>query len=159
MDEDSDLFDRIVAFVRGIGIPVATGQVEADSFLPAIAVVDGGLVIDRARLKWPGDILHEAGHVAVTEAAARAMLNAVPDDGGEELAAIAWSYAAARAIGVDSRTLFHAHGYRGEGDWLADTFDAGSYIGLPMLVWMGMTADPSTATDGSAYPEMRRWLR
>ncbi|QDX24940.1 hypothetical protein FPZ54_02100 [Sphingomonas suaedae] len=159
MDDDSELFDRIVAFVRGVGISVTTGQVAPDSFLPAIAVVDGRLVIDRARLQWPGDILHEAGHIAVTEAAARATLNAVPDDGGEELAAIAWSYAAARAIGLDSRTLFHAQGYRGDGDWLAETFDGGTYIGLPMLVWMGMAGDPSDASDGPTYPTMRRWLR
>ncbi|MFL9841752.1 hypothetical protein ABS767_12320 [Sphingomonas sp. ST-64] len=159
MNDDSALFDRVVAFVRDIGIAVTVGRVSDDTFLPSIAVRDGGLLIDRDRLLWPGDILHEAGHVAVTDPAARPTLNVVPDEAGEELAAIAWSYAAARAIGIDSRILFHAQGYRGEGDWLVETFDAGTYIGLPMLVWMGMADDPASAPAGPAYPVMRRWLR
>ncbi|MBA4762251.1 hypothetical protein [Sphingomonas sp.] len=51
------MFDRIVAFVRAIGIPVTEDVVAADSFLPAVAVawsyaaavqlgIDPGVVFD-----------------------------------------------------------------------------------------------------------------
>jgi hypothetical protein len=33
--------------------------------------VNGGLVYDWERLTWPGDLLHEAGHIAVIPAALR----------------------------------------------------------------------------------------
>lgn len=158
MDGESDMVDRIVAFVRGIGIPVAEDVVAADSFLPAVAVVGGGVVVDRARLQWPGDILHEAGHLAVLEAGVRG--GDVPDDRALELAAMAWSYAAAVELGIDPGVVFHAGGYHGRGPSLAQTYAMGLFIGLPELVAAGMAHSPLTAPRGApVYPAMVRWLR
>ena len=152
---------RILDFLAEIGIPVSRGGIAGDSFLPGIEIRSGGLVLDPARPYHPGDLLHEAGHVAVTDPADRPTLCAVRDDPGEEMAAIAWSYAAARAIGIDTRTLFHPDGYLGGGEALALAFDNGAGPGPPMLQYFGMAAEPhQAATLGlPAYPQMARWLR
>ena len=149
-------FDRaetatILDFLRSIGIGVRLGTVTG-GFLPGIAVEGGGLVVDAERLAFPGDLLHDAGHIAVTDPAARAMLNAVANDGGEEMAAVAWSYAAAWAIGLDPKLVFHDEGYRGGGAALAEAFAAGGGVGLPLLEWYGMAAP-------GAFPVLQRWLR
>jgi hypothetical protein len=158
MDAQEDMIGRIVAFVRGIGIPVTEGAVAGDSFLPAVTITRGGVVVDRARLQWPGDILHEAGHLAVLEPAVRS--GEVPDDSALELAAMAWSYAAAVELGIDPAVVFHEGGYKGGGPGLARSYAMGLYIGLPELVAAGMAHSPLTAPDGApVYPAMVRWLR
>ena len=40
-------------------------------FLPGVRVDRGRLLVDEARLLYPGDLLHEAGHVAIMPAAER----------------------------------------------------------------------------------------
>jgi hypothetical protein len=142
--------DRIVEFLREIGLEVRVAEIEGPTVLPGIKVVEGGLVVDLARLKYPGDLLHEAGHLAVMPAARRALANDdTGPDGGEEMAAIAWSYAAALRLGLDARVVFHEAGYRGASESMVQNFAAGRYFGVPMLVWLGMT---------ERYPEMLRWL-
>jgi len=152
---------RIAAFLDGIGIPVIVESIGAETLLPAMTVRDGALVVDPARLEWPGDMLHEAGHIAVTDPALRPTLCEVSSDPGEEMAAMAWSYAAVVEIGLEAVIVFHAEGYRGGGAYLAEGFTAGSTIGVPMLDWFGMTAEPCRAGErGMApFPHMQRWLR
>jgi hypothetical protein len=151
----------ILAFLDRIGIRAEAEAVPEDSFLPAITIRDGALLFDPARLEWPGDLLHEAGHIAVTDPALRPTLCDVPSDPAEEMAAICWSYAAALEIGLDPSVVFHEHGYRGDGAWLTETFTGGSYIGLPMLHYLGLAADRRRAEElGVApFPKMLRWLR
>ena len=150
----------ILAFLERIGIPVVRETISGDTFVPAMTIRDGALVVDLARLTHPGDLLHEAGHIAVTDPAQRPALSAVSSDGGEEMAAIAWSYAAALEIGIDLRIVFHDDGYKGGGAHLAEQFGAGNYLALPLLQWFGMTLEPARAAEGVAvYPQMQRWLR
>jgi ethanolamine ammonia-lyase small subunit len=146
---------RIVAFIRQVGIDVAHGG-PRESLLPGIAVEGGAILVDAARLAHPGDLLHEAGHLAVADPAGRAALNDVGDDPAEEMAAIAWSYAAARHLGLDPAVVFHPHGYRGGGDWLAEAFERGGGPGVPMLQWWGMTGGWKGEPP---FPHMLRWLR
>jgi hypothetical protein len=144
----------LVAFCRACGFDVVCGSVPDDAFLPGIAVASGALTVDESKLKYPGDLLHEAGHLAVMDATERA--NAGEDagsDGGAEMAAIAWSYAAALAIGIDPAVVFHADGYKGGAAAILTNFQAGRYIGVPLLEWFGMTGGDCK------YPAMRRWLR
>ncbi len=143
---------QIIAFLRDIGIPVIETTLPADTFLPAMTVRRGQLLVDRTRLAWPGDLLHEAGHIAVTDPEARATLEAFDGGPGEEMAAICWSYAAAHAIGLDPAVVFHEAGYNGGGAWLVEAFAKGSYVGLPLLAWYGLTC-------AETYPAMDRWLR
>ncbi len=151
----------IIAFLERIGIEVVAEPIAGDSFLPAMMVRDGALVVDPQRLKWPGDLLHEAGHIAVTDPTLRPTLGEVKDDPAEEMAAIAWSYAAAVEAGIDATVLFHPEGYRGGSESLAENFTAGLYFGHPLLDYFGMTISPNRAVEGGPppYPHMLRWLR
>jgi hypothetical protein len=78
-----------------------------------------------------------------------------------EVAAVAWSYAAALALGVDPAEVFHAAGYRGKSAGLLTTFRAGVYPGAHLLEAAGLTATgPRAEALGVApYPHILRWLR
>ena len=158
---DDPIQAQILAFLDRIGIPVEIEPVPEGSFLPGVTVRHGTLVFDPANLPHPGDLLHEAGHIAGTDPAVRGTLEGVSDSQGEEMAAIAWSYAAALAIGIDPAVVLHEHGYRGAGANILENFNAGSYFGVPLLDYYGMTAEAKWAgTRGiPAYPVMTRWLR
>ena len=152
----------IVAFLRAIGLTVRAGTLSEPTFLPGIEIDQGALVVDEARLRFPGDLLHEAGHLAVATPDRRAQMHKdAGADGGEEIMAIAWSYAAAVHLQLDLVVLFHSDGYRGEAAWLIDNFTNGSYIGLPGLQWAGLTLDTRHALEQGLppYPYMLRWLR
>lgn len=162
MDGNSDITARIVAFLNEIGIPTRPGRVGVGAVLPGIEVAQGSLVYDPAGLGHPGDLLHEAGHIAVALPERRAGFQAdVGSDPAEEMMAIAWSYAAALHIGIDPADVFHAGGYRGGGNWIVENFAAGHFIGLPMLQYAGMTLDKTRAAHSGVapYPHMLRWLR
>ena len=151
---------RIVAFLNGIGIPTAEATLDEDTVLPAMTVRNGTILYDPARLERPGDLLHEGGHIAVTDPALRSTIGdfaAAPTAQGDEMAATAWSWAAAIAAGLDPRVAFHPDAYRGEGEWLQETFAQGHYIGLPLLRYYGLARFPNQ--DGEQYPAMIKWLR
>jgi hypothetical protein len=62
----SSSFDKAVAFIRSIGIPVQfhpipIGSLGGDSFLPGLMIENDSLLINTTKLKYPSDILHEAG--------------------------------------------------------------------------------------------------
>src|SRR6476661_6369782 len=94
----------ILSFLTEIGLPVREDkQIPEETFLPGLCISRGTLLFDRARLTWPGDLLHEAGHLAVTPAAQRHLLDdrlspetEAPDAG--EIEATAWSFAAANYL-------------------------------------------------------------
>jgi len=154
------LTERLAAFVRGVGIPVHPAALPAPTFLPGLEIRDGAILVDESRLTWPGDLLHEAGHLAVAhpDERARPQLSPTP---GEEMAAIAWSYAAARHLGLAPDILFHAGGYKDGSSALIENFAEGRYIGVPLLHCYGMAVEPRQAAGGGAepYPHMLRWLR
>lgn len=143
---------RIVGFLADIDIPVAVGTADAAGIVPGLHIHGGAIMIDPAVPVWPGDVLHEAGHIAVTSPERRAGLSTVSADPGEEMAAIAWSVAAARACEVPLSILFHDEGYKGDGAWLKEQFEQGQPFGVPLLAWYGMT-------EADAFPAMQRWLR
>jgi hypothetical protein len=153
---------QIADFLNAIGIPTRPGVVTEKSFLPGIAVTPQGLQIDEATLLYPGDLLHEAGHLAVAAPATRFTLhNHLGDDPAEEMMAIAWSYAAVVHLGIDPTIVFHPQGYKGAAASILDNFQAGRYFGVPMLQYHGMCADTqrAAATGVPAYPCMHHWLR
>jgi hypothetical protein len=156
----------IVGFLVSIGIPVRTGIVDEDSFLPAVRIEGGGLVYDPQRLRWPADLLHEAGHIAVTPPARRAALDGALEDAeaapfGGEIEAIAWSWAAALHLGLAPEELFHADGYKGQSAGLLMSFSFGVCPGAFGLAQAGMTAvgEAARAAGLAAYPAMSSWLR
>jgi len=158
---------RIVDFLISIGIEVRAEDLGAEEcFLPGIRLDRGGVVYDGQALTWPGDLLHEAGHVAVAPPEARPLFTGaaqVPglDMGRLEHAAVAWSYAAALTVGIEPAAVFHEGGYRGRSPGILTTFAAGVYPGANLLEEAGMTATgPRAEALGVApYPSMIRWLR
>lgn len=159
-------FETAVEFIRAIGIPVEYRTLPANTFLPGLEIHKGSILVDLQQLKYPGDILHEAGHIASVAAAERKDLvpetiGQRPNHAAEEMMAIAWSYAACWHLGINPYFVFHDDGYKGGGKEIADQFDEGRYFGVPMLQWAGMTAEPRQSENLKlpAYPVMKKWLR
>jgi hypothetical protein len=154
------LTEKLAAFVRSIGIDVRAAALDGPTFFYGIDIQHGAILIDEERLRNPGDILHEAGHIAVTDPAERNQFRLAPN-GGEEMAALAWSYAAARHLGIPADVLFHPEQHNGNSQMLIENFTEGRYIGLPLLQWLGMTVEPRQAEERGVepYPHMLRWMR
>lgn len=164
--ETEAAFQQVVIFLKSIGIPVYFRSLGNDCFLPGIQIEGASIIVDREKLKYPGDILHEAGHIAVVPASEREMLTETSIAGremreAEEMMAIAWSYAACVHLGLDARFVFHDHGYKDGGSHLAENFSRGNYFGVPMLQWTGMAMEKKSDADPSlpVYPAMLKWLR
>ncbi len=158
----NEQIDRIVAFLNSVGLPVTEKSLPSDTFLPGIRLENGGLAIDRGALLYPGDMLHEAGHLAVMAPSERKAAYAdAGEDGGAEMASQAWSYAAAVACGIPADILFHEQGYKGDAPALREHFTTDGTLGVPLLVWYGMTStsEMGFTADGPEYPAMRLWLR
>ena len=152
---------RIVRFLEEIGVPVRFESIGEPTRLPGMLIDRGGLVVDTQRLQYPGDLLHEAGHLAVVPADERSVLAGdAGSDAAHEMMAVAWSYAALRHLELEPAAVFHEGGYRGGSRSLIENFSSGRYIAVPMLQWLGMSADARhAATLGiEPYPKMIKWL-
>ena len=155
------LLDRIVQFLLEIGFQIKDAEINQQTFVPGIAIDRGTILIDKSKLLYPGDLLHEAGHLAVKPVGTRMQ---VQGDAGkkaaEEMMAIAWSYAASVHLGLDPSVVFHEGGYRGSSESLIENFTTGHYIGVPMLQWIGLTAEEKRAKELGIepYPSMIKWV-
>lgn len=159
---------QVENFLRDIGIPVIEETITAETFLPGILIRNGTIVIDREKMLYPGDLLHEAGHIAVMAPEERMAKSGSMSDGkdgptagGEEIMAICWSYAALVHLGLPPEFVFHPDGYKGASDWYIEQFTSGTYIGLPGLQWLGLCYDEKKAPEHGVppFPHMTRWLR
>lgn len=160
------LTNRIAEFLCAIGIEVAPVRLEHDPFLPGILIERGRLLVDESRLTYPGDLLHEAGHLAVAPQSVRHSLSGevvIPgaDMDAVEVQVTAWAYAAIVHLGLDPKILFHGGGYRGKSEGLLFTYGLGVYPGAYGLQLAGMTATGEAARQlGVApYPHMLKWVR
>ncbi|MFZ5637580.1 MAG: hypothetical protein ACOY82_13455 [Pseudomonadota bacterium] len=159
-------YRAIVDFIAGIGLNIVEEQLPADTFLPGVALRGGGLVVDPAALVWPGDLLHEAGHLAVLPAEMRGSADDdLADEAGVEhageLEAMAWAWAAVVELGLPADVLIHEGGYNGKSRDLLQMYAFGVYPGLQGLCAAGMTAAPGFSPEPLPvrYPRMLRWLR
>ncbi len=139
-------------------------SIEQSTFLPGLLLENGKIIADPEKLLYPGDILHEAGHLAAYPPDIRATIgDPLPEymAGGFELMALAWSYAACLHIGLDPSIVFHDGGYKGDGDSLLRNFRDGHYIGLPMLQYLGLAFDAKKSAELNIlpYPNMVHWLK
>jgi hypothetical protein len=156
------LLEKTLAFLASIGIETKMSTLEGDAcFLPGLAIERGAIIIDNEKLLYPGDVLHEAAHIAVVPAAERPSLNGAElgkrrDAPAEEMMAIAWSYAACIHLGIDPAFVFHTEGYQHGGNSIVENFEEGRYIGVPVLEWLGMT---TTKEPNGNFPMMIKWLR
>jgi hypothetical protein len=151
----------IIDWLQQIGLTVRLAPLDAETFLPGVTLEPGGLVVDPDRLLYPGDLLHEAGHLATMSPAQRASARSnAGSDMGDEIAAQTWSYAAAIHLGLPPEIVFHASGYKGAAQNLIETYRDGN-AGVPLLQWMGLTLDRKQAAAAcvASYPHMIHWLR
>lgn len=175
-------FGQCLKFLEAIGINVQVVP-GAIGFLDNMRIVDGGIHVDPTSDNVCGNLLHEAGHIAVTSGLFRPHLNydvqeSIQDAmdaylkahpfafGAEEdpiarsilqsgeTEAIAWSYAAAVEIGIDSRLPFRL-GFQGEGMQLHDMLKVGAYFGINGLAAAGMTK----LRGPDRFPKMIRWMQ
>jgi hypothetical protein len=164
-ENTAEYLQKCISFLQEIGIETCFEKLDESCFLPGLAIRNGTIIIDKEALSNPGDILHEAGHIAVVPAAERHMLTASVIQNrehreAEEMMAIAWSYAACVHLGLDPHLVFHDEGYKGGGSYIAGNFAAKNYFGLPMLQWKGMAAGEKYARELNVvpYPHMIKWV-
>lgn len=161
-DFANPLTAKIVAFLRSTGLEVRPAALTTPCFLPGIQIQAGGLLVDEARLLYPGDLLHEAGHLALKEPVKRAKAGVNAGKNlGEEIGAICWSWAALTHLGLEPAVVFHPAGYKGASQSFIENFSEGRGPGVPLLQWMGLTLDEKNAREQGLppFPHMLRWLR
>lgn len=177
-------FAKSAAFLSQLGIRIDFDPT-ANGFLEKIAIDGGRLIVATHDDDIAGDLLHEAGHLAVIPTIFRdkatgdlSGLGQLFDDwfdthpnalGCEEdpiargilqsgeCEAVAWSYAAAHAIGIDTRIPF-SRGFSGVGLALHDVIALSYYFGVHGLAACGMTDLPRPRAN-TPFPEMKRWLQ
>lgn len=166
MTFEKEKLDLTIQFLEQIGINVIEKELPETTFLPGLSIASDGIHLDYEKLKYPGDLLHEAGHLAVTTAAERKLIgtdNMAPDwpTQGEEIAAMLWSFAAVKYLELPIDFVFHPDGYKNNSEWLISNFNSENYIGLPFLEWAGLTFGKESALrEGKeAFPVMIKWLR
>jgi len=163
-EDKRSLITLLANFLQEIGIDVQFSTETAPGFLPGIHIKNGGLCIDPDQVLYPGDILHEAGHLATLPYHIRRELNGtLPDTDthrGAELTTLAWSYAVAMHLKIPASVVFHEYGYKGESQNLIDNFEQGRVIGLPMLQYYGMAYDEKNAErlGVQPFPHMLNWV-
>jgi hypothetical protein len=149
--------ERIIDFLNLINIMVVEKKLSDDTFLSGLSIKGNTILMDLDKLKYPGDLLHEAGHIATTEEQIRPFIGTEkieanwPTD-GDEIAAIIWSYAASYHLNLDLEIVFHPNGYKNESEWLIEEFNNKNYIGLPLLEWMSLC-------NKDEFPKMKKWIR
>jgi hypothetical protein len=154
-----EVIERCCTFIRSIGIEIEERIIEGTTFVPGIAIDKGHLIVDVSKMKYPGDLLHEAGHIAVVTPDERPSMNGDATGGkkenqGQELGVLLWSFFAAQEAGVPLQTVFHPDGYKGDSEWLIENFTNKKYIGLPLLEWMKIVK-----RNAAREVEIISWLR
>jgi hypothetical protein len=156
---------QLAGFLQEIGLEVIRCQIAEETFLPGIQIKNGKVLVDEAKLLYPGDLLHEAGHLAVVPSEVRKRLSGELLETGEnmqfvEVAAIAWSYAVCVHLQIDPTIVFHPAGYKGKSAALLFGFSLGVYPGANHLQAAGMTVANQQAKELGTrpFPHMLKWL-
>lgn len=174
-------FRKIASFLEGLGFSLTEKPVPS-GFLPGIRVRGMTMQFDRTRMLSAGDMLHEAGHIAIIPAMFRPKVSDDIDaslgvlaqeyidkaplqraDGTEdpvvrgllqcgETEAQAWSFAAATAIGIPPNVVFHGRAYEGHSREIIAMLSVGAFLGINGLVAGGMVKPRQ-------FPRMNRWLQ
>jgi len=157
LNNNKKILESIVNFLDSINILVVEKKLSNSTFLPGLNLKGNKILMDIDKLKYPGDLLHEAGHIAVTEENIRPLIGTEEissnwPTNGDEIAAILWSYAASCHLNLELKIVFHPDGYKNDSEWLINQFNNQHYIGLPLLEWMSLA-------NKEDFPVMKKWLR
>ena len=155
--------EKVIIFLEEIGINVIEKKLDNATFLPGISLGPNCIYIDLKKILYAGDILHEAGHLAVITSSERENINTSDYNPiqSDEIAAMLWSYAALFHLHLPIEFVFHPDGYKGNSEWLISNYINGNYIGLPFLEWIGLTFGKINAEkqNKDTFPMMQKWLR
>ena len=116
-------------------------------------------------MPYPGDLLHEAGHVAVAPPEQRAASATLDPSSGDEMATLAWSYAALRHLELDAGGRLPSARLQGRRALaLTETLQAagrGVISACRCCSYYGMTVEEefAAARGVEPFPHMLRWLR
>lgn len=165
--KDQVYVQPILHFLEKIGIYFEFSSIDIDTYVPGINIHNGSLQIDLEKLSFPGDLLYEAGRIALAPAAVRSSLSHPIDNqldfdvATHSMMTIAWSFAAALESGTPLEVLFHPEGYKGQNESIQHGFQSGQYMGLPMLQLLGMSYDALNAPlrGFEPFPVMQYWIR
>lgn len=157
---------KMVDFIRDIGIEIVETPLDVETFIPGIYIEQGKLLVDEQKLLYPGDLLHEAGHIAMIPGHLRhyatGNVGKVDQIGNSyEIEAIAWSWAAVTALGIDPEMLFHNKGYKGGAQALLLNFQLGVYFGIAGIEEAGIAYSNHKAAELGIepFPAVQKWLR
>ncbi|MBL0737842.1 hypothetical protein JI750_13135 [Flavobacterium sp. GN10] len=163
--KENEEVKKVAFFLKEIGIDIIEKEL-GETFLPGLDLGPDCIYVDYNKLLYPGDILHEAGHLAVTVPAERKLVSTTEiskdwPTQGDEIAAILWSYAALHHLQLSPAFVFHPHGYKGNSEWFISNFTSGNYMGLPLLEWMGLSLGKEKAEKKQKmpFPAMQKWIR
>lgn len=81
----NEYLSTCISFLNETGIETKFEKLYESCFLPGLSIRNGTIIIDREALSYPGDILHEAGHIAVVPAAERHTLTAAAIEKGNSV--------------------------------------------------------------------------
>jgi hypothetical protein len=154
------LVAKLATFIESVGIQTQACSITRKTLFPGLDVYRGAVLIDEEQLIHHGNILHEAGHIAVHDPARRFNEEFSPSK-GEELSALAWSYAAIVYLRLEAELVFYPGSFKGWDTALIENFARGMYVGVPLLQRYGMSFEPRLAQERgvSPFPHMVRWVR
>ncbi len=157
------MLEKILNFLDSIGIEYSFTKLAEEMFLPGLALKEGVLQIDREKLRYVGDVLHEAGHLACMPPDIRRTMDGVLEindlTNGGEMMAMAWSFAACKHLDISTNVVFHEDGYKGDAQNLITNFENGTGVGIPLLQWLNMCYDEKIALayNQKPFPFMLKW--
>jgi len=176
---------KVCEFLTEIGIENSIVE-GANGHLKHVDISEGKLLIQP--ICFPGDVLHEAGHVAIMPSRWRHLLtgdirhaikqmfveldgmNLHPDDPLSRAAiqcsdpeATAWGWAAGLYLKLPKHFIINhdplSGDYGGEGWVVAEQLEFRSYIGINGLSHAGFCCPRIPMAGKPVYPELARWLQ
>ena len=167
----------------GLDLILTTDEIQ-DSFLENIMLKNG--IIYFTENTHIGDLLHEAGHVAVTPSFLRKYMNGnltgyldklnypeieewidnlIPDSqqwnayyNCDETAAIAWSYCICFYLGIDSRLPFET-GFNGKGEDIWFRFSCSHDHPIGFHFGIGALRANEMLKRKQDFPKLQRWIQ
>lgn len=160
----NEMAKKMIDFVRSIGIEVKHGSVPDNPLIPGIRVQHGVMLIDENNLTYPGDILYQAGRIAILPATERDAYHGEDHkdnnwEAAQAMAAMCWAWAALTHLQIAPEVVFHNGGYKGQSTQIIQGYQSGAFMGLPIMQMYEMAYEPhqATARGLQAFPFMYKW--
>jgi|JI7StandDraft_1071085.scaffolds.fasta_scaffold30551_2 hypothetical protein len=154
----------MVNFIVSVGIQVRKAQLPEGLPIPGISVENGVLLVDEDNLLYPGDLLYQAGRIAILPENERNLYMGKDDpdkekEATEGMVAMCWSWAALTHLQLSPEIVFHNNGYKGQSQQIIHGYQSGANMGLPMLQLYDMAYEPhqAIARGLNPFPFMYKW--